>query len=795
MATTPARPATPPARYAARHLWQLPAFFLGILALAAVALGRPLLHGDPAQRAERDIAGLREAIDHTPPDFTHAQSLRPHVQAAAERYPQFAGTAYLLLGTLDVKLADARQVESPAETYKSARQSIERAAELGVGDADQGRLNFRIAQVWERCGNVEPEKIIYYCSQALRNTLSPPTGDDQAECYRILSVSTLRLPPAKMTPALLTQARDWTLKSLSLAAANADPMVLYRSRLQLAEIHLKLKEEVEARKVLERFGPDAPADMYVNARTYLARSYQDESDWPKAVQNWELARDAKNCPPAARGTILYQLGLCYSKVGKAKDAGTAWEQAQQLGGTEGQASSLRLAALRLGESGWAAVTEAITNALKEVSRSDEYKNSLVPILEAQQTVELAVLTFKSAKEFELAQRMARLYGKIAAPDRDRELFAEVTAAWGDDLLTQAKQSPTAEEEARKRYRQAAVEYQTVADSKRGPEAGDWLAKAADRYRAAGDHRLALQMLDKVIALPGYPDDKAGRAFYLIGQAQQDKGDPEAARTAYAESAKRVHPDQARARLQLSVMKAEAGQYDAAIEELKKNIEPPASQADKDTYVDSLYALADTFFNKRDYVNAEFKYLEALREGPAKPQWTRAEFRLGRCYWYQASKMSKALQDPGLAKDARDAYKRQYDEFLQSAIGPFEKVESEVLSRQSKNEPLNPGDLINLRQSSFAVAECYFYLGQYEEAVSRYILLEKRYDGQVEQLVALSQLWQCYDQYLRQPEKAKETLKRMRESFLKMNDGSFDNMDEQHTRPFWDNWFKRLEMAP
>ena len=57
------RRASAAGRWALRRMWQIPAFFAGLLALLAVWLGRPYLHRPTLQQFEREVASIDSAID------------------------------------------------------------------------------------------------------------------------------------------------------------------------------------------------------------------------------------------------------------------------------------------------------------------------------------------------------------------------------------------------------------------------------------------------------------------------------------------------------------------------------------------------------------------------------------------------------------------------------------------------------------------------------------------------------------------------------------------------------------
>ena len=171
-------------------------------------------------------------------------------------------------------------------------------------------------------------------------------------------------------------------------------------------------------------------------------------------------------------------------------------------------------------------------------------------------------------------------------------------------------------------------------------------------------------------------------------------------------------------------------------------------------------------------------------------------------------LAKALEQPITDKDraaARmeldklqkdwEAARARYRDCLEKAKKPFEDVENTLAKREEDDklggaEKLSDGDRELLRDARFGSAEAYFYLEEYPEAVRRYQLLRLRYEGQFEELVILSQLWQCYALYLNETEKAKALVTSVSESLKKLPDSAFNGSSAFHKRDYWEAWVKQ-----
>ncbi len=122
---------------------------------------------------------------------------------------------------------------------------------------------------------------------------------------------------------------------------------------------------------------------------------------------------------------------------------------------------------------------------------------------------------------------------------------------------------------------------------------------------------------------------------------------------------------------------------------------------------------------------------------------------------------------------------------------FEPLEDDLLKLE-RDQRLTGENRRNMVQTSFAAAECYFFMDDFPEAVRRYNVLRIRYSGQIHELLALSQLWQCYHEWLNEPEKAKATVGAMRDLLKSLPKDAFNDTDKINKRDFWEDWLKRVE---
>jgi tetratricopeptide (TPR) repeat protein len=807
-----------------RQLWQLPTFLIGIAALFAVWHARPYLRPTPAERYARDLNQLRQHLEKTGPDAAAVQSLLRRIEATPAP-ASLVAQARFLTGSAYVALGEAGgPTEDVATRWKAAREYLESIAPGDLPVADQQRLPYRLGKAWAWTGGVEPSKVIDAISRGLQS------GDDAAEGLRLLADQYL-----KLTPPDPKKARD-SLREYLSRASRADPGALSQARLRLGQLHNQLGELDEARKVLERIGPDAPADVYVAARASLAHSYQAEEDWNQAIRSYEQARDARGASAALRGPVFYQLAVCYLRVNRRADAIAALDQARAGSGPEGTAAAIRLAELQLRDpKAHETAAKALEAALANTTKSDQYQNEYLPLNEARAVYEEAATQYRLSGEFELALRVIRAYASIAEPGRDQELLVEVHEAWGNALVQQSLRDEgdraRLEDSGRQQFRQAAQLLQAVVEKKAPSERGESVKKAAELWVKAGDKAQATKVIKELAPGIDLPADKAGDEWLAKGEAALAAKDKGEAMQLLEKALQRSGPHLPKARLLLARLLLETREgpsEEKAIGLLEQNLSPELEK-DKEIHEQSAYALAFALYQKRDWRKAELRFAQALQFYPESNQAALARFHLARCHWWMAAQEAVRIQEadnklaaagftsdqhqklqkakdegeeryreavaqlPEAVKNAklqRDSIELRYREHLMKARDPCREVEAQLLKAATTS--LSPEDALLLTRASFLASECAFYLGDYEECIDRNQKLQERYAGKVEFLIAGSQLWQCYSVYLEQPDRARYALTQMREAFAKMPDDAFDSTAEIRKRSYWEKWFEQVE---
>jgi TolA-binding protein len=791
-----------------RNIWQLPTFLVGIAALVAVWYGRPYLHLTPAEQYQRDLAALRQALDKNPVDLTFVQAQLRKVQGV-DPPPQSEKLVAYLIGSALVATAElAVTPEEAVEQWKSARKLLETASGNGVADNDRLRHQYRLAKAWAHTGEA-PQKVI----DAL--VASMKCGDDPSDGNRILAETYLKLDPPREK-----EARDCLkeyMTQMPPGRGEAQQRYVNLARLKLGELHTKLGEPDDARKVLERIGPDAPPDLLVAARILLAKSYEVDEDWEQAIRCLEQARDIRGILPADKAGILYGLAEAYQKANKKARALEALQLLWKGTGPEAQAAAFRLGEYQVADSAkQEAAVLAFEAAVNDVSAAAFYVNKLLPLSEARALLEDAALKLRTAGVFDLAVRIARAYAHIAENGHDHELAAEALQAWGQGQLdkapfTDAVERPRLVEEGTKHCREAAEEWCAAAAAKNTTlEKGDPLFRAAELFFKAGDLPAALKTLDEIgLKVPDFPQDKLAEVWLKKGEVYVALDNREQARLCFQNgiqiAERHPSPTLLRCRIHLAevlLKSADPTTIARALADLEKALADPKFADDKELHESALEFVADAYYRQKDYHKALVRFSSLLSTFPESPRTLNSRFMLGQCYWFiagqEAAKCNtarKIIDDPNASderkRDAELQFQQnygQYREWLKKASEPFKTVESELLKGMA-NPRLSPKEAELLRRASLYAADCAFYSEQFDECLARYDAVAERYAGTYVQLEALRSKWFCYQYYQDgKSDKAADTLTQLRTVFLNLPDSEFDGTSEFRRREYWQKWF-------
>jgi tetratricopeptide (TPR) repeat protein len=792
-------PAVPP-RDRTHRLWQVPTFLVGLAALYILWHSGDKLRPSVADRYERSLHALRPAVDRWPPDIDRIQAALRKVPTEAPP-AELAPQAHYLIGSAFVALAESTTSEAEAaEWWARARQDLEAAADRDLPAQDQKKLRYRLARAWANTG-ADLNRTIEF----LTNYLA--AGDDPAEGHRLLADLYL-----KVTPPNEPKARDSLQNFLRHAPARADARSLNQARVRLAELHAKLNEPEEARKVLDRVGPEAPPELFAAARLMLADHHRADQDWSGATKAWEQVRDMRGATEAQRSEALVRLGEAYAKLNRPGDAAAAVDQAGKAGGPGGRAGAFRTAELKLKDpAGLTAAVAALESAF--AGADPAALRRLVPPADAKRVCNEAFEKAKEAGDSSLVLRVANVYAKVSENADHHRLLAEAH---------EARAKAANPDDAKGHFRSAAEACTAAAAQEATPTGkADWLRKAAGLFVKSGDRAKAMAMLgDLTPRLAEYPEDRVGRAWVEAGEVYLAAGDKEQARLAFRTAAGRPGPDRDRARVRFAALSAETdpAQGSAAVAMLEDVINtPPGDTRDRATHEEAAYLLGELHLVAKQLPEAEVRLRMALDVYPESPRAARGRYQLGQAFRQKAAAEARKIEADraALAKIKQErvelrqaAYKideqskiedridrswKAYEEAMRAAYETFRKAEEQLLTVKDADPEV-------VRRTSFWAADCAHWLGEYADCSARYEKLIGRYKDTVWELDATRNLHRCCRFAAEAAREAKDTdgaarwAKRVGETFAKMKEAlarvpatELDGSTELKTKAFWDKW--------
>jgi hypothetical protein len=735
------------------QLWQVPAFFAGLLALVAVTVGTGFHRAPAAAQFDREINELREALKQrrTPPEqlLPTAEHL---LTVARADFPQRAPEAHFLLGLVHARLAELSPPDRARDERREARSHLEQAEAHGVPAQDLPRLHYALGKLLYQSGGDLAQTIGYLSQGTAQGT------EDLAEGYGMLAQAYLRLQPPDVEAAL--RANEKQLENTD------DEAVLGTARLLRAELLLGRGEVANALKHLKYVGAAAPPGVRRQAQYLQARCAQEEGFNGDAEKLWKGLLAEPSVVPGGKAHILYALGLCHANEEPRADAAAEadWRQAAGQGGEYGQAAALRLAELALrqaeqrgpGMDGGAALPW-FRAALDKVQSRADYKNSLVNLDQARELFEAGCRMYREGQDHERAWELATLYRKIALPGVAEEQMAQAAEARADSLAKKAgagvgSAAAKGREQAQQFYREAGAAYEQSAAGRIAEEKALRLRRGAACYLQAQDHDdrvKAAALLREFIELTQDPGRKAEGWFALAG-AYRALHDGDQARQAYYACIQYAKGQQAtRARLELAELEVEQGNLPAAEEILQgilsqagPSADPQAQEQARYRLAELSYQLAELSHRQRkhpDWEKAVFRLTEAVRQYPHNPGVLAARDLLGDCHRKLAAQASQGSANQAPDNPSPVVYTTMRAENLEKAWRVYDDL-ADDLEKRSQVAALSPAEDLLWRKAQFAAADCLLELpNNLSEAVRRFAKIAERYRGRMEMLWACQRL--------------------------------------------------------
>ena len=719
-------------------LWQAPVFVLGVGALVAVCLSRPLLAPhESATPVGRELEQARRLLDNPAGDSVRAGQLAENVLVEKAKYPDATGEADLLLGTSLMRQAAKAEGAQASELWAQARAHLEAAEKEKIADRDRVHLQYRLAIVGFHTQE-KPDLVV----RRLKTSIDQ--ADDPVEGYQVLTQAYLHLDKPDLEAALDANLR---LRNLTLASEE----VLAPARLLGGELELQLKRPELARRVLEKVGAGATPEIKAKALRLRARSFQDENQWAEAAALWQKAKaDGQQL-----GEALYNLGVCAERQDQTDEAARFWEECVQNGGEETRSAALALAALRLkGPKPESALEMLVLVGDKTTPAADGSNPS--DEAEVLKLFQVASKTYLEKQDFELALRLAEPFKRVGAPGEAEELRAKASAAWAQVRQDEAQHAEkpeaklAAQEAANDLFRQAAAAYGAAAEQTQKPaDKAEFLWLSAHCSWDGRDFEQAAAKFETVLHLE-VPDDqqkepryiqRQGEGWFLLGESRRRLKDLDGADAAYLKCISYPTNYAYRARYYLALAAVAKGQLDGAQEMLEQNLNLLRDDPDPEAQEMSLYALGDLLYRRGNYRLVVQRLGAAVKHFPANAEATRAHYQLADSYRQLADQHHLDAQLDGGGAKGEATRQHALDEhlvYLTNAKDEFQKL-AELLDRPEGQGLLKLEEQV---QVPFYYADCLFYLGEYTNALQAYQTLAGRYPGRPESLEAMSGMVRC-----------------------------------------------------
>jgi tetratricopeptide (TPR) repeat protein len=720
--------------YSVGQLWQVPVFFIGLVALATVALLLPFFRPDPARQLQHELADARHLLQHGGDPEGARRHAQHALEAAEKQFPDRVAEAEFLLGAAHVRLAEAGPDELALEHWRLARQHLEEAQRLGVPVEDRPGLAYVLGKVGFHTQD-DPQRVVANLKAGVEQAADP------AEAYTLLTQAYLNLNPPDVKEA-------WQANKKLRQVPRLGEDVLAPAKLLGARLLVQLNRAEEARKTLEKIGEQSPPAVQAEARLLLARLNQEAGKWAAAAELWKAVLAAPPSEEVPYGRVLYDLGQCCSHLDRADQAIAVWEDCLKRGqGPEAPASALALAELWLQGGKLEKSVPALGQALSvaRVSRPDDWNNALVPLPKVRDLFERAAQVYRKAGRPDLTVQLAELYEHVAAPPRARTLQAEAWVEWAHSRRKQAEQAgkpeeqKKSEEEAHTDFNRAAALYAEVAEQlTEATERDEALWLSAVCSAEGQEYAKAAKKFERFVRqTTGH--DRLGEGWYRLGEMRRLSKDP-TAEEAYRESLKFHTHFAYRSRYQLAMLAIERGQLDEAEAALERNLKLLYWDPDLEAQEESLFALGGLLYRRGNYRKVVQRLEEAVGRFPSNPEVTRARFQLADSYRLLATQeeMTRTARER-MSQETRRHFEDEHQRWLEKAATAFLEL-ADFLEKPEARGHLSPELEAEV---PFIAARCLFNLGRYEMALTTYQRLAEQCRGKPESLAALGGMVSCY----------------------------------------------------
>lgn len=268
--------------------------------------------------------------------------------------------------------------------------------------------------------------------------------------------------------------------------------------------------------------------------------------------------------------------------------------------------------------------------------------------------------------------------------------------------------------------------------------------AADCYDLAGWREPAIANFQAFVDASQPEDLRRAEAFWRLASLNHAEGAFEEAIKGY-ERAIAVAPSgpfAVQSVVPLARALSSAGRAADALQRLQTvidgtfGLEPSATE-----YYEALDLFARISFDKGDFIRSAESLREAIARRPDEPRAGELSFRLGESLRAVARQAREAAAKGDVSEARRQEFARDAVQRLEEARRAFESAIAALDARAGTLDGL-AADM--LRESHLSRAHCAFDLGKYDDAISLYEAVDRKYPEHAASMVALIQIVNCCD---------------------------------------------------
>jgi tetratricopeptide (TPR) repeat protein len=584
-----------------------------------------------------------------------------------------------------------------------------------------------------------------------------------------------------------------------------------RAQLQRAQMLLGLGRKSESAEALSKVSPQSvrsPGIGILRAQTAMSDGRLLEAI--RLLEPIAAVGGLENMYPSQAS---YLIGVCWDRLDELENAVASYQRTaerysdthESLAARLNSAESLR----KLGRSEES--LEQFGRVLRSIVRPESFRNRWVKLERLREVIIGAWNGWMDENHFDEAITLAEMMPPAIPREQAYELVAQANLRWAEHVDAETARLPADARDSKleslwlRRTRAGLAYYRLAQVQSSAPQRMQSLWLSADNYFRGHEYEAAAERLSEIIdsrssnlhvpalvrrrqcqlnmdrldfqaVIAASPTDSAAfQARYLSGTCYLERNETERAEQAWRELLD--SPD----------LTPEAQEWRQALYSLGKLLfdtaellrRKEAAQRAAGTVSSDHASLAQSRFDEANLRLEEFR-----DRYPDAPEISEVRFLLARSLQRSAEFPAERLRTSE-TENARVEYRRQMREKIDRAIREFQNLQMTLLSRLSEGTLDRLGKSM-LRNCYFEIAQCYFSLERYEEAIAAYTAGAGRSKSDIDSLTAYVQIANCYGR-LQKPAEAVSTLAQAQLILKQLPESAFEAGQAGLSRNEWQRW--------